>query len=1023
MAKWARAAEAMALSATVSSLCISTVRPAPAVRRRLSLTPRQADRLFFHRKGLEAEAGAAHPVGAAVDALTDGMACRVPHCVAGAAPAAEGAERETVAWLEKRISHQLIDTKLPPSIAAVRVERGRLWITAEGLYEVSVTLTGAEGGAVWRLLSLDVLVRDAGERVVTKDQIPAIHGIVARRLSSPALPEPLLAALSCLHSLCVSIRLTVMAAEAERLARGAWRGALKVRSELGSSLRLEFWDEEHELVFEVGGAVAVRSRPEVIDPGTGAAWVPQLAGTDLAGLLTTAIQLHSTARLTAARAELAAAGLLPTPVPWLALEDAAATEGLGIAVMLPEMGPVSGAPWLPTAAAAELRVLPATGKLTFTAPSGADSQWARLLRLLDASTVAQGVRAIAAAVALRRLAREAIPLGLNAIPGAAVAAVGDGTDGAPPSLMLHFREHSDCRLAVTVQPDLQVCFALAHGTSAHTRPLTAGMSLAAAVQWCLREIPGLSLAAQLRSTKLLHTRTGPGTTAIHRLPGPVGAERLANLVSQCTVESTQPGCCVRVCFSREFPGTVAAAAANVAYDATEHCSIFTYPEVHQGVKQFMTDWECSCRLFEMLMRACDEVLSSQVAREVGAAKQQPDVHGLLAAAGMPDIRCRFEFASLVFEYPGLRGADEPTLWLRVRWAEPLFRFSVELGSSSGERSPQALIESHLGHELLQHGRLVRTLGDLLASASPLTIMSRYPRFESDFAFVPRSSTSGRLWFYRAFALDLTFLPGRKVAVIDAATPLFGAPASMPRKVPGLAQLLGSQDGQLSFERFSALLTAAKGGGPCPLAAHFVGQLLLNVASQRLGKLQGQAVRWTDAAGAACCFAADPEAAGALRLTATPPEPAWVPVVRRFIAERVQLSAAYSITAFKTMLAIMTGGGAVMDGFLPLLEADLATDRVEAGGIRLLLVVPPGLPQDRAAAVQVAQGAVLFIVRFADGVSQQLRDVPLRFDLGAARFSLGWSDSGDATPALDRLLADGAPFGTAVVEWARQGGAA
>lgn len=77
-------------------------------------------------------------------------------------------------------------------------EHGRLWLLVDGLFEISLTLSGPDPSSIWRLLSLNILVSDqpapqtASQQnvdagLVSLDQIKTLHDLLTTRLSTPGI--------------------------------------------------------------------------------------------------------------------------------------------------------------------------------------------------------------------------------------------------------------------------------------------------------------------------------------------------------------------------------------------------------------------------------------------------------------------------------------------------------------------------------------------------------------------------------------------------------------------------------------------------------------------------------------------------------------------------------------------------------------------------------------------------------------------------------------------------------------------
>lgn len=157
-----------------------------------------------------------------------------------------------MAWLNHELGTRLTDTVLPRGISSARIAHGRLWLTEDPLYEVSVTLSGPNPTDPWRLLSVDVAIggaprsgaasavgSDDDERLVAADQIPMVHRMVQVLLDAGG-PEPLHAACTALRGFCYAVRLMELTDEAHMLTQ-RWGPRVRIAVSPNQHLHITYW--------------------------------------------------------------------------------------------------------------------------------------------------------------------------------------------------------------------------------------------------------------------------------------------------------------------------------------------------------------------------------------------------------------------------------------------------------------------------------------------------------------------------------------------------------------------------------------------------------------------------------------------------------------------------------------------------------------------------------------------------------------------------------------------------------------
>ncbi|XP_078476076.1 LOW QUALITY PROTEIN: mediator of RNA polymerase II transcription subunit 14-like [Lampetra planeri] len=193
----------------------------------------------------------AFSIHCAIDTLTTGTYPRLPTCIRDKIippdPITRAEKLSTLVHLNHILQHRLISTHLPPRLASLTVERGRVRLCVDGEFEAVLTVMGDDPDIPWRLLKLRILVQDRdtgdGRALVHAVQVDFLHQLVQSRLFCDE--RPLQDMYSCLHSFCLSLQLEVLHSQARSLIRERWGELVLVEHySPGHSLTLLVWNQQ-----------------------------------------------------------------------------------------------------------------------------------------------------------------------------------------------------------------------------------------------------------------------------------------------------------------------------------------------------------------------------------------------------------------------------------------------------------------------------------------------------------------------------------------------------------------------------------------------------------------------------------------------------------------------------------------------------------------------------------------------------------------------------------------------------------
>jgi len=187
-------------------------------------------------------------VPAAVDVLTTGTYPRLPTCIRRKIvppdPILPKEKKATLKRIEQIILYRLVTEIIPLQVADLKVEKGVVYLHVPGEFRAAVTLMGDGSDIPWRLLRLEFLVEDrevgSGKSLVHNMQVNYLHELVQSRLF--ANDKPLVDMFNLLHCFCLSLKLEVLQAQADRLMKVRWGMFIQIDEYLpGQKLVLSYW--------------------------------------------------------------------------------------------------------------------------------------------------------------------------------------------------------------------------------------------------------------------------------------------------------------------------------------------------------------------------------------------------------------------------------------------------------------------------------------------------------------------------------------------------------------------------------------------------------------------------------------------------------------------------------------------------------------------------------------------------------------------------------------------------------------
>ncbi|XP_033107464.1 mediator of RNA polymerase II transcription subunit 14-like [Anneissia japonica] len=184
----------------------------------------------------------------AVDVLTTGRYRRLPTCIKDrivpADPITASEKTSVLLRLNQIIQHRLVTSELPTQLSNLSIVDGTVKFHVPQEFEATLTLMGDDQSIPWRLLHVDILVKDPdtgdGKALVHSMQIHYIHQLVQSRLFTEE--KPLADMYSLLHSFCQSLQLEVLNSQAHRLMRERWGEHIAITGYMAAqSLNLAYW--------------------------------------------------------------------------------------------------------------------------------------------------------------------------------------------------------------------------------------------------------------------------------------------------------------------------------------------------------------------------------------------------------------------------------------------------------------------------------------------------------------------------------------------------------------------------------------------------------------------------------------------------------------------------------------------------------------------------------------------------------------------------------------------------------------
>nr|XP_054771288.1 mediator of RNA polymerase II transcription subunit 14-like [Lytechinus pictus] len=184
----------------------------------------------------------------AVDVLTMRQYKRMPACIKERIVPPDpitSSEKETVLHrLDQIIQHRLVTSELPPQLANLTIEDGRVKFRVPQEFEVTLTLMEDNKTIPWRLLNIEILVQDPdtgdGKALVHPIQVMCIHQLVQSRLFGD--DKPLVDMYNVLHTFCQSLQLEVLYSQVQRLISERWGEHVVIdKYTAGECLIMSYW--------------------------------------------------------------------------------------------------------------------------------------------------------------------------------------------------------------------------------------------------------------------------------------------------------------------------------------------------------------------------------------------------------------------------------------------------------------------------------------------------------------------------------------------------------------------------------------------------------------------------------------------------------------------------------------------------------------------------------------------------------------------------------------------------------------
>ncbi|XP_071949525.1 mediator of RNA polymerase II transcription subunit 14-like [Antedon mediterranea] len=184
----------------------------------------------------------------AVDVLTTGRYRRLPTCIKDriipADPITASEKTSVLLRLNQIIQHRLVTSEMPSQLSNLSIVDGTVKFHVPQEFEATLTLMGDDQSIPWRLLHVDILVKDPdtgdGKALVHNMQVHYLHQLVQSRLFTEE--KPLADMYILLHSFCQSLQLEVLNSQAHRLIRERWGEHITTTSYIAAqNLTLAYW--------------------------------------------------------------------------------------------------------------------------------------------------------------------------------------------------------------------------------------------------------------------------------------------------------------------------------------------------------------------------------------------------------------------------------------------------------------------------------------------------------------------------------------------------------------------------------------------------------------------------------------------------------------------------------------------------------------------------------------------------------------------------------------------------------------
>ncbi|KAJ0402538.1 hypothetical protein P43SY_000801 [Pythium insidiosum] len=206
------------------------------------------DRLFFLHADLDRAKERRYDLSTAIDVLSGGSYLRFPTIVQHAMFPRElpPVDVDTAAReVEDLIRFRLIEAEIPEQFTNLRLEGGFVTCEAEGEFEIVLTLQGKAKDSLWRVISVNTALTDAGAleaharhastnalRIIQSSAPGPVHynhlkNLVQRTMNKSE--RPFVDAFKVMREFCSALALQILSAQGTLLMDGRWKNRVMVK--------------------------------------------------------------------------------------------------------------------------------------------------------------------------------------------------------------------------------------------------------------------------------------------------------------------------------------------------------------------------------------------------------------------------------------------------------------------------------------------------------------------------------------------------------------------------------------------------------------------------------------------------------------------------------------------------------------------------------------------------------------------------------------------------------------------------